>query len=415
MSPAPRISIVVPAYNHERFVGEALASVREQAFEDFEVVVVDDGSRDGTAAVADGFAALDARFSVIRQANGGSHAAINRGVRESRAPWVAILNSDDRFAPGRLARLDEEARAGARFVVTGVRLIDDAGREIVEPGHWWLTSVGHFRAKAKELGPVDGLLYGNYTVSTSNFFFSRELFDAVGPMRPLRYVIDWEWALRAALHAPHAMRYLADEPLLDYRLHGSNTILRGALRGACEVNRLHRELLARYGAPAPVVAALFRNQRLLRRNWRAAGEQTAERHVRAREADVAQLQARLADTERHLRDREADVASVRERAEVAEGFVRQREADVAELARREAAYVEQLARQQARAEGLEAQVRAVEALALEREAAIRAQQATLAARDAELAELRARLDAIESSLAWRTLKRVRALTGTGSR
>ncbi len=313
MTAEPTITVVVPAYNHEAYVAQALASLQAQTMADFDVVVIDDGSSDATADVADSFAREDRRFTVVRQANSGSHGAINRGVAEARGDWIAILNSDDRFAPERLARLRDEARTGAQFIVTATRLIDGDGAEISDPGHWWWKSVGQFHRKAMELGPVDGLLYGNYTVSTSNFFFSRALFDAVGPMRPLRFVVDWEWALRAALHAPAGLRYLADERLLDYRLHGSNTILRGALRGACEVNRMHRELLAHYGAPPALVAALFRNQRLLRNNWRAAGEASAERYVRAREADVA---------------------SLREQAVILEGFVRAREADVVELSAR---------------------------------------------------------------------------------
>jgi len=324
MIPEPRISIVVPAYNHERFVGEALASLQAQTLADFEVVVIDDGSRDATADVAESVARADARFRVIRQANGGSHAAINRGIAEARGDWLAILNSDDRFAPTRLARLRDEALAGAQFVVTASRLIDQHGEPIADRSHWWWRAVGVFHAKAVALGPVEGLLYGNYTVSTSNFFFSRALYDAIGPLRPLRYVIDWEWAVRAALHAPGGTRYLADAPLLDYRLHGSNTILRGALRGACEVNLLHRELLARFGVPAPVVSALFRNQRLLRQNWRAAGEATAERWLREREADIAELRS---SAEKFLREREADVATLQQACANAERIAREREAD----------------------------------------------------------------------------------------
>ncbi|MCL4747164.1 MAG: glycosyltransferase [Burkholderiaceae bacterium] len=317
MSADPTITVVVPAYNHEAYVGEALASLQAQTMPGFDVVVIDDGSIDRTADIAESFARDDPRFTVVRQANAGSHGAINRGVAEARGDWIAILNSDDRYAPGRLARLRDEARAGAHFVVTATRLIDGDGAQIADPGHWWWKTVAHFHRKAVELGPVDGLLYGNYTVSTSNFFFSRALFDAVGPMRPLRFVIDWDWALRAALHAPAAMRYLADEPLLDYRLHGSNTILRGALRGACEVNRMHRELLARYGAPPALVAALFRNQRLLRNNWRAAGEASAEKYVREREADVASLREQAVVLERFVRAREADVLALRARLDEA--------------------------------------------------------------------------------------------------
>lgn len=311
--PAPRISVVIPAYNHERFVGEAIASVQAQTLADFELVIVDDGSRDRTAEVCMAAASEDARIRVIRQPNGGSHAAINRGVAEACGDWIAILNSDDRFAPQRLERLRERALDGARFVTTACRLIDGAGEEITDPKHWWWASVGQFHAMAVELGPVQGLLYGNYTVSTSNFFFERRLFDEVGPMRPRRYVIDWEWALRAALHAPQACSYLAQERLLDYRLHGSNTILGGALRGAGEVNRLHRALFARFGTPAPLVAAVFRNQRLMRANWRAAGEARAERFLREREADIATLREALQTTEHFLREREADIRVLQER------------------------------------------------------------------------------------------------------
>ena len=159
MRPTPRISVVVPAFNHERFIGEALESVRRQTFEDFEAVIVDDGSTDGTAEIAQAVARKDPRFRVHRQANAGSHAAINRAIALAQGDWIAILNSDDRFAPGRLARLLDEAQQGALFIVTDVCLIDAQGIEIVDPNHWWLKSAALFRSRAIALGAVDGLIY----------------------------------------------------------------------------------------------------------------------------------------------------------------------------------------------------------------------------------------------------------------
>ena len=243
MLQAPRTTVVIPAYNHERFIGEALASLQAQTLADFEVVVVDDGSSDGTAAVAQAVAREDQRIRVVAQANRGSHAAINRGVAEARGRWVAVLNSDDRYAPTRLERLHQAADAGARFVVTDARLIDDAGREIADPEHWWNRAMADFHARVSEYGPVEGLMYGNFTVSTSNFFFERSLAEEIGPLRPLRRVLDWDWALRAALHAPSAFRYLGGERLFDYRLHGRNAILAGPLRGTLEIHRVQREAL----------------------------------------------------------------------------------------------------------------------------------------------------------------------------
>ena len=84
------ISVVVPVYNRENLVREALASVVSQSRPPAEIIVVDDGSTDGSAAAA---AALATR--VIRQENLGSAAARNRGIEEATQPWIAFLDSDD--------------------------------------------------------------------------------------------------------------------------------------------------------------------------------------------------------------------------------------------------------------------------------------------------------------------------------
>lgn len=297
---APRVSVVVPAYNHERFVGEALDSVLRQTWQDFEVVVVDDGSSDRTPQIVSERAAADSRIRLIRQANRGSHAAINRGVSESRGPWIAILNSDDRFHAGRLERLLEHCGTQFDFAVTDARLIDGEGRTISDPDHWWIAKVAGFRARARELGPVDGLLCGNYTISTSNFFFRRSLFGEIGPLRHLRHIVDWEYALRAALHAPDRFAYLADETLLDYRLHGGNAILSDTMRGAAEIVHMYRRLLPVLGAPAGAVQSLYLAQRDLRRSWRDRHMAVADGFVRQREADIAQLQSELARSQAEL-------------------------------------------------------------------------------------------------------------------
>lgn len=303
----PAVSVVVPAYNHEAFVEEALVSVCRQTFGDWELVAVDDGSTDATAAAIERVAQTDGRIRLIRQTNAGSHGAIQRGLRACRGAWVALLNSDDRWAPTRLQRLMEVARDGARFVTTGVRLIDAHGAEVHDASHWWLRTQRDFVAHARALGPVEGLLYGNYTISTSNFFMERGLLDAVGGPRPLKMIPDWEWALRLSLADPTGVRFLMDEPLMDYRLHGGNAILQHTLRGDLEINRLHRQVLRQRGVPSGLIAAVFRNQRDLRQNWRRLGVEGVEAHLRARERDVAMLQAERDRADGFVRDREADV------------------------------------------------------------------------------------------------------------
>lgn len=288
--------MVVPAYNHERFVGEAIDSALAQTIADVEIVVVDDGSSDGTAEVALGRAAADPRVRVVRQPNGGSHAAMNRGIAESRAPWVAILNSDDRHHPDRLATMLEACGERFDFAVSDARIIDSEGRPIDDPGHWWIASNRSVRDYARAHGPIDGLMFGNYTVSTSNFLMRRAVFDAVGPFRPLRHVVDWEFALRAALHAPERFLYLQDRALFDYRIHGGNAILSGLARGAAEMDRMQRVILARLGVPPGLRRAMARTQRDMRRHAASRMERTAldiQRIALEREADRAQLEREL--------------------------------------------------------------------------------------------------------------------------
>jgi glycosyltransferase involved in cell wall biosynthesis len=97
----PAISVIMPVYNRAGSVREAIDSVLAQDFEDFELIVVDDGSRDGTAEVIE--AVGDPRIRCLRQSrNQGGNAARNRGIREARSPLICFLDSDDQFLPHKL-------------------------------------------------------------------------------------------------------------------------------------------------------------------------------------------------------------------------------------------------------------------------------------------------------------------------
>jgi glycosyltransferase involved in cell wall biosynthesis len=96
----PAVSVVVPVYNKQRTVRRALRSVLAQTFQDFELVVVDDGSTDGSLGQVEG---LDSRIQIVRQANFGPGVARNRGVEGTTAPLVAFLDADDAWRPGYLA------------------------------------------------------------------------------------------------------------------------------------------------------------------------------------------------------------------------------------------------------------------------------------------------------------------------
>jgi hypothetical protein len=114
MSPVPLVSILLPAYNGERLLPQTLNSVRTQTYSQFELIVVDDGSTDGTAAVVEQAASADPRLRLLRQCNAHTQAARNAALREARGEWIALLDQDDIWLPDKLASQLALARADPR-------------------------------------------------------------------------------------------------------------------------------------------------------------------------------------------------------------------------------------------------------------------------------------------------------------
>lgn len=99
------VSIVIPAYNVEKYIGECLESIQQQTFENWQAIIVDDGSTDETAAVVQTIIQHDNRFRLIRQPNGGVSKARNTGLLAASGKYLAFLDGDDMWAPAFLAEL----------------------------------------------------------------------------------------------------------------------------------------------------------------------------------------------------------------------------------------------------------------------------------------------------------------------
>ncbi|MGE0310752.1 MAG: glycosyltransferase family 2 protein [Lautropia sp.] len=137
-----RFSVVVPLYNKAPHIEATLRSVLANGDAVGEVIVVDDGSTDGSAAIAERVA--DARIRLVRQANGGVSRARNRGIDLARFEWVAFLDADDLWQPTYLSRLLELARSfpDCSMLATRYVLADEAGRRRAPDGDWNLPSRG---------------------------------------------------------------------------------------------------------------------------------------------------------------------------------------------------------------------------------------------------------------------------------
>lgn len=201
----PQVSVVVPTRNRRRLLLRTLATVRAQRDVDLEVVVVDDGSADGTA---DAVAALgDARITVVRHDRaGGVSAARNAGLAQARAPWVAFLDDDDLWAPDKLAaQLAAATDEGAGWVCGGAVTIDRALRVVT----------GQLPPSAEVLWQLPA--FNSVPGGGSGTMARTDLVRRVGGFDPaLSNIADWDLWIRLSAEAPLAT---VPRPLTAYLRH----------------------------------------------------------------------------------------------------------------------------------------------------------------------------------------------------
>jgi glycosyltransferase involved in cell wall biosynthesis len=238
----PLVSVIIPAYNHEKFIGAAVDSVLTQSVADLELIVVDDGSTDSTGRIVQSYA--DPRLRYYHQENADAYNTINRGLELAVGRYIAILNSDDVYLPNRLERLlavHEESSAACLF--SDVLPIDDGGEVFADPQFGW----NLWHRKNRDFYFACGDLYtaflkGNFMVTTSNLFMTAAAAERVGTFAPLRYLHDYDYIFRMMLAFPGGVSYLADEQLLQYRIHGGNTLGEAAIIG----REQDQQLISRY-------------------------------------------------------------------------------------------------------------------------------------------------------------------------
>lgn len=254
-TPAPAISILTPAYDVARFVGAAVDSVLAQDFPDWEMIVVDDGSRDGTGEIV--AARRDPRIRLIAQENAGVSAARSRAMAAARGEAFLFLDADDWLAPDALRRLlaalataPEAVGAHGGYAV----MAEDA-----KPGDTPLRrKTGPF--PAGDL--LETLLVENLFANGGHLLLRREAVQQAGPfLAQLRYGEDWEYWIRLSLQGPWAA-VTDGTPILHMRQRAGSAYHRMAHDPS---------------AFAPAMQAIWGNPRLEARLGRARLQQIRRR------------------------------------------------------------------------------------------------------------------------------------------
>lgn len=236
-----RCAAVIPCYQHERFIGAAIESVLAQTRPPDRFLVVDDGSRDSSAAVVAGYAARG--VELLRQENAGAHATLNRAIARvaEDCDVVAILNSDDTWEPARLERcLDHlEGHSELGVVCTRLQVVDADGVPLSGDSvrrRWF--DVAWSLGDTGDLSMPEWLGIANFPATTSNIVARAD--DLLArPFRPYRFCHDYSFLLESALRGRLGV---LDESLLRYRVHESNTMVMDPAPLVRELLRLELDL-----------------------------------------------------------------------------------------------------------------------------------------------------------------------------
>jgi glycosyltransferase involved in cell wall biosynthesis len=219
----PKVSILIPSYNHERYIRECVDSALDQTHRDREVIVIDDGSKDSSQDILRSYGD-QIRFSV-NDHNVGTYPTLNRALAMGTGDYVAILNSDDKWRPTKLENQVAlmEASPNMSFCHTHGRFIDENGCRIEGAPmgfHFPITPNGRIHHLFVEK---------NMAVASSVVIRASTAREVGGFDESFRNFGDWEMWLRLSEIGEVGF---VSEPVTEYRVHGANTIY------AAEITRL---------------------------------------------------------------------------------------------------------------------------------------------------------------------------------
>jgi len=206
---SPLVSVIIPAYNATRTLEATVRSALQQSVSDLEVVIVDDGSKDETFALASSF--TDPRIRVLRKPNGGVASARNVGIRAAQGKYVAILDSDDLWVPDKLEKQLAvlENGTGVYAVQSGAYFVNDD-----------LEVLSVRKCFPSRDALLETLLFQNMPNNMSTLVIARHKFDEMGYFdEELEILEEWDMAIKVARFCNLVS---LEEPLSLYRVHAGN-------------------------------------------------------------------------------------------------------------------------------------------------------------------------------------------------
>jgi succinoglycan biosynthesis protein ExoO len=268
----PLVSVIIPAYNTEAYLARAIKSALNQTLSDIEVIVVDDASTDNTVKVAQSFS--DPRLKLLQNSqNLGAGGARNRALREARGQWVAVLDSDDWYAPGRLKKLVQIAEEqNADLVADDLYLIEDG------QSNPWSTLIGESSEQIDSLQQIEAVDFVNSDIegkSGLRLGFSKPLFrreflvnHKIEYDETIKVSQDFWFDMDCFLHG--ATFFLVPEPYYFYRSRPGSLVSSNKIRRLEDECRAITNFLQHtdYLSDKPELLAALQEKMAATKKWR---------------------------------------------------------------------------------------------------------------------------------------------------
>jgi glycosyltransferase involved in cell wall biosynthesis len=209
-----KVSIIIPTFNHAKYVLEAIESVAGNTYRNKEIIVIDDGSTDNTQNLLKNLPGI----TYIVQKNEGAHSALNHGLKVASGDVISILNDDDLFLPDHIALgVSNLVKTGNNLYIGSADAFGQGPKLKVMKNH-----LEHSRNQIDKFGLKRALFKTNWSTSTSSFIFRKEIANIVGGFSPLRMCHDLDFLLRVLILARSSIG-VSLEPSWLYRCHENNS------------------------------------------------------------------------------------------------------------------------------------------------------------------------------------------------
>ncbi|ACS91097.1 Glycosyl transferase, family 2 [Thermococcus sibiricus MM 739] len=209
----------MPSYNHEKYIAQAIESVLNQTFPDFELIIIDDGSKDRSKEIIKAYEKKDKRIrAIFHKNNKGIARTMNEGLRKAKGKFIALFSSDDVWVKDKLEKQLKFFEKNDDLVVWSEGLVIDAQGN---PTGGTFTQMYGASKKKKSGNLFEELLKGNYIFGQSVILKKKNIKDITYDER-LKYLNDYKFMVDLAYNYEF---YYIPEPLAMYRIHGKNSIL----------------------------------------------------------------------------------------------------------------------------------------------------------------------------------------------